>query len=90
MGVNLPPTPVRADLQLIIRWIEETRAALESAFNHGADSIRLQGLHTEPPRPRPGDVVYVLTPTEITHWDPAGDDTGGFFGYHAGVWVRLG
>ena len=88
--VNLPLPPTRADPDLIIRWIEETQKALESAFNHGMDSIRFSKRYREPNKPRDGDVVYVGTPSEVTHWDPAGDGTGGFFGYHDGAWVKLG
>ncbi len=90
MTLKLPDPPARQDLDLIIKWIEETRTILERSFNIGIDGVRLKGLHTEPKKPRPGDVVYVLDPTDPSHWDPAGDDTGGYFGYHASGWVRLG
>lgn len=91
MGVQLPPAPARKDLDLIIKWIEDTRTALESAFNFGADSIRLKKLYVEPPKPRDGDVVYVGDPDlMLGHWDPGGDEVGGYFGRHEGAWVRLG
>lgn len=90
MTLLLPNAPVREDLSLILKWIEETRSALESAFNFGADEVILKGLHTEPKKPRAGMIVYVLDPTLPAHWDPASDNTGGYFGYHAGAWVRLG
>lgn len=89
-NIIIPPAPTREDLSLIIRWIEETQKALESAFNFGMDGVRLKKIYMEPKKPRDGDVVYVGTPTEVSHWDPAGDGTGGYFGYHDGDWVKLG
>lgn len=88
MGIQLPPAPSR-DLSLVVKWIEDLRRNLESAFNFGADSIRFQKLYSEPPKPRDGDVVYVATQVGGS-WDPDGTGNGGYFGYHDGAWVKLG
>lgn len=87
--LNLPNAPTRADPDLILRWIEETQRVLESAFNFGADSIRLKPILKEPAKPRNGDVVYVGVLVNLTDWDPGGDGLGGFYGYHDGSWVKF-
>jgi len=90
MGIQIPNAPARQDLSLIIKWIEETQRALESAFNFGADSIRLQKLYNVPPKPREGDVILVATVAEGSNFDPDLTGNGGFFGYYGAAWHKLG
>jgi hypothetical protein len=89
MTLQLPKPPAREDLSLILRWMEEMHGILESTFNMGADGIRLKPLYTEPPKPRPGVVVYVAAEVSGS-WDPDGSGNGGYFGYHGSAWVKLG
>ena len=90
MTIQLPAVPAREDLSLVIKWIEESSRILESYFNIGQDGVKLKPLYVEPKKPREGYIVFVAPSADPAHWDPAGDDAGGFFGYYSGSWHKLG
>ncbi len=87
MTLQLPVAPARPDLDLVIKWIEETSKLLTSHLNEGAEGVKLKPLEKEPRRPRDGLVVMV---TPGGAWDPDGTGDGGYFGYYSGNWVKLG
>jgi hypothetical protein len=78
------------DLGLVVKWIEDVKRALESAFNFGAEGLKLTAIYNVPPKPRDGEIVLVATVASGSTFNPDGTGNGGFFGYYGGAWHKLG
>jgi len=100
MPIQLPPAPSRSDLSLVVKWLEDVKRALESAFNFGADGLLLKKLYTAPAKPREGLIAFasgIPNPglNESVGWDPLGTgvnpgDNKGIYCFYNSTWNRLG
>jgi hypothetical protein len=76
------PPPGPSTTEAATRWVydEFTRLAMSIAE---ADQIRLSPMHSPPPKPLTGTLVYA----DGTDWDPGGGE--GLYVFLSGGWTKL-
>ncbi len=77
------PTGPDIDVEALSDYLYAEFHKLAAAFLN-IDNILLEELNEEPEKPRTGMIVLA----DGTNWNPG--DGVGFYGYHSGVWNKLG
>lgn len=78
------PIPEEAT-RVLTEWLAEEFRAV-AVGTSPADLVQLPELHNPPQRPRDGMIVLA----DGIDWEPVAGQGRGFYGFHGGVWNKLG
>ncbi len=82
---STPPPDNQHSTEVLLRWIRDELLEVEAALDHPeTDRINLSVRHSEPDKPREGDLVRA----DGTDWNPGAGE--GVYEYTAGgSWSKL-